>query len=102
MKITRLIIGIVFLVGLTSCSPPQYTNDKEIEKAIEGLYSATGMEDVAQVERCETKLKKLHEEGKFSADVWKYLQEVIQQAKAGKWTNARDKCYKLIKGQKGT
>lgn len=102
MNTTRLIIGIVFLVWLTGCSPPQYTNDKEIEKAIEGLYSATGMEDVPQVERCETKIKKLHEEGKIPVEVWKYLQEVIQQAKAGKWTTARDKCYKLIKGQKGT
>lgn len=85
---------------LAGCGrPPQLGEDKEVFKAVDALYTAIGLRDTAQVDRCATDLKARREAGTLPVSAADSLESIITEAKGGGWEAAQVRLSTFMEGQ---
>lgn len=99
MRYTRCLISLV-LVLLGCGGPPHMGLDREVFSTVDALYTAVGIKDMNQVERCEKTLRELHAAGKLPQDAWQALSGIIGRARDGSWDSAAGELRWFMKGQK--
>lgn len=101
----RRVFGVfasaVLASTLSGCwGPPQMGTDKEAFKAVDALFTATGLRDAGKVDQCMANLKALHEAGKMPESAYKSVVAISADAKAGKWEVALERLSKFMEGQR--
>lgn len=81
-------------------SPPAMGPDRDVFTTVDALYTAVGIKNVQQLERCDAKLRELHAAGKLPDDAHRSLGRIIAQAKDGAWEAAADSLRWFMQGQK--
>ena len=93
---------VVLLAALSSggCGPPQIGEAREAFKAVDALYTAVSLRDVARVDHCEAALRGLRDAGKLPAGAADRLVAISTEARAGQWEPAQLRLRDFMVGQR--
>ena len=97
-KSASVLVLLAFTIG--GCGHPDMGVDKDTFKAVDALYTAVSLRDLRLVERCESRLKELHTEGKLPSKAAATLDVIIAQGKKGEWESSQSKLASFMEGQK--
>ena len=94
-----LVAGALLMLG--GCAgPPQMGLDREVFTTVDALYTAVGIKDLKQVERCDKTFRELHGAGKLPESAFRSLESIISRARDGSWESAASDLRWFMKGQK--
>jgi hypothetical protein len=74
--------------------------DDEAFKTVDALFTAVTARDQKLLGRCEQQLHVWRDVGKLPEAAATHLDEVIRQAKAGRWESAGDRLYDFMRAQR--
>ncbi|MBM4068732.1 MAG: hypothetical protein FJ271_07280 [Planctomycetes bacterium] len=99
-KTCPLVVLVATLLSAGCGSPPQMGLDRGVFTTVDALYTAVGIKDMKQVDRCDKTLRDLHAAGRLPEDAFQALQRIINRARDGGWDSANSDLRWFMKGQK--
>ena len=95
-------VGVVALTIWFLCfrSPPPLGSDREAIHAVDALFTAVTARDEKLLADCETRLTALQCQGRLPADAARYVDGIVQQARAGQWESAARRLYEFMRAQR--
>lgn len=81
-------------------TPPQMGAEDEVFSEVDALFTAITARNDNLLGQCEERLRALHAAGKLPAKAWEYLQDVVSEARAGRWRPAAETLYGFMKVQR--
>ena len=82
------------LAAVVGCGQPSEAA-RQNRRLADGLLTAVTTKNVKQLERCKGLLDQRRAECVLSAAYHKRLGDIFAEAKAGKWAEAEDACYRF-------
>ena len=93
--------SLLFLLLIAGCGrPPQLGADEASFKAVDALYTAVGLRDVAALDRSAATLDGLRAAGKLPDAAADALTRVVAEAKSGAWESAQTRLGTFMEGQR--
>src|SRR5262249_10160495 len=80
--------------------PPQMGADEDVFKTVDALFTAITAHDEKLLGQCDQRLHSYKNAGKLSVAATKYLNSVIQTARAGRWESAAERLYDFMMAQR--
>jgi len=101
MILARWAIVLASCLVLADCgSTPQLGGDQECLGAADALWTAIGAQRSDLVDAAAEKLERLHSAGKMPDDAFEDISEIVAQARAGEWSDARAALKTFVQGQR--
>jgi hypothetical protein len=80
--------------------PPQMGADEAVFRTVDALFTAATARDEKQLADCERRLVALKDAGKLPPDASAYLDNIIRQARGGRWESAAHSLYDFMRAQR--
>ena len=80
--------------------PPQMGPDDAVFSNVDALFTAVTARDEQRLGECEQRLRALKDAGKLPVDAARYLDSVIETARAGRWEPAAQRLYGFMTAQR--
>jgi hypothetical protein len=101
----RLILGtaglVLSLLAVAGCSrTPQLAGDRDALSAADALWTAITAKDSDLLENSAAAIGKLHAEAHLTDEAYGALENVMQTARAGNWSDARAALKTFVRGQR--
>jgi hypothetical protein len=91
----------LLLLAVAACSPtPQLGGDREALSAADALWTAITAKDSNLLENSAAAIGKLHAEAHLTDEAYAALENVMQTARAGNWSEARAALKAFVRGQR--
>ncbi len=78
---------------------PPMGRDKDVFTTVDALFTAVTSRDDNRLSDCEHRLLALKDSGRLPEDASRYLDEIIGEARAGRWDSAAQSLYGFITAQ---
>ena len=99
-----ILVGVILISGgvwlYASWPPPQLGTSDAVFQSVDALFTAVRNEDMAQLDRCEQRLRAEFESGDLPPTAWRSLEPIISTARAGRWRPAAKSLYAFMLGQR--
>jgi hypothetical protein len=96
--ISVAVIGVVYFAW--GSQPPQMGPDDAVFTNVDALFTAVTARDEQRLGECEQRLHALKNAGKIPTDAARYLDSVIETARAGRWEPAAQRLYGFMTAQR--
>jgi hypothetical protein len=97
-----LAAGLAAWFWLGRSAPPQLPASEEVFKSVDALFTAITASDDRQLAACQARLTALKDSHELPPAAAARLEQIIAQAKTGKWEDAARALYDFMEGQKRT
>ncbi len=81
-------------------APPQMGDDEEVSKAVDALFTAVSARNERLLEDCEGRLGTLREAGDLPIAAADFLDDIINEARDGRWRPAAERLYDFMRAQR--
>lgn len=95
-----LFVVLVIVWYFWSAAPPQMGDNERAFSAVDALFTAVTAKNDKLLSECESRLKKLRDDGALAEDAFAHLDGIISQAKAGDWQDSARQLYKFMRAQR--